>query len=485
MAVADFARELERRWDSAEEGPPAEALAELFRFTFGAKPESRALLNFVHGRLLRRTISHARSRTSFYAGEAYADWIETGAGEPPDLSCWPVLERPQVIERFDELIASDVTFNSVCHTSGATGPSLNIYKSSEELAFLWSYYSRLLRPAVEEIRPVPLILSLPNFYHGVPVRLPSFGKVFVSGVTDDLLVQDAVKVLQRRYRIPGHDARISVISGLSYQIKFFTSFLIEQGYFPRDFGIRSLNIIGSYTSKLTKSFLGEAWRALIFERFTLTESAGGANKCLHCGHYHLDPHVIGEVVDPDTLKPLEEGVGLLVLTQLHPFVQMQPLIRYYTGDLVRKVRSDCAVTMTFDFLGKTSNCVGWKRDGATEWLLFSSDLYEIINEMPDIRLVENFSTVTLARDRSVGSPPVFSQRAYIPEYRPFTIELKLELRYAPHCYPDRLAELSARIREGLRAANPVLAARLDEWAVVLDIGFAGPGALGNSFVMKV
>lgn len=488
METGEFARQLEQRWGSGQAFPGgAGELADLLRFTYEPTPNASILLQHAHKRLLAATWRHARAHTAHYAGEEYATWNETEPGAPPDLSVWPILDRRRIIERFDDFIASDVTFSSVSHTSGATGPSLSIYKSVEEIRFLWSYYEKLLEPALRQPGPRPLILSLPNVYHGVAVRLPSPGKVFVGGVTDDLLASDAIKVLAKSYHIPGHESRISVVSGLSYQLKFFTSFLIEQGYEPKDFGVRSITLIGNYTSRLTRSFLADAWQALVLERFTLTESAGGALRCPRCGYFHFDPHVVGEVVDVDTGAPLEEGVGALLLTQLHPFVQMQPMLRYRTGDLVRRRRSECSVALTFEFLGKTGNCIGARLEGSrTEWLLFSAGLYETINELPDIRPIDNFPGVRKALDRTVGSPFVFTQSAGpAGDGGPFTIALTFELRYAPHCFPRRVEELREIIRAGLLAADNALARRVGDGSVRLAIDFAGPGALGDAYVMKI
>jgi hypothetical protein len=488
MDPAEFACQLERRWGSDWLSPPEpRALADLLRFTYEPSAKAAALLGHVHRRLLAATWRHARTQTAYYASSEYASFMEGEAGAPPDLRAWPILERRQVIERFDDFIASDVTFASVSHTSGATGPSLSIYKSVEELRFLWAYHERLMEPAVRQIQPLPLILSLPNLYHGVAVRLPSLGRVFVGGVTDDLLASDAIKVLEKSYRLPGHDRRISMISGLSYQLKFFTSFLIEQGYEPKDFGVRSLTIIGNYTSRLSHRFLADSWQALVLERFTLTESAGGALRCLSCGCFHLDPHVVGEVVDVDTGEVVEEGVGALLLTQLHPFVQMQPLLRYRTGDLVRRRRTECSVALTFEFLGKIGNCVGSRFGGTrTEWLLFSVNLYEAINELPDIRPIEGFPAVRGALDRTVGAPFLFTQSMQpASDGRPCVLTLTFELRYAPHCFPRRVEELRDTIRTSLLEANNALARRVGDGSIRLEIGFVGPGALGDSYVMKI
>jgi phenylacetate-coenzyme A ligase PaaK-like adenylate-forming protein len=487
MNVSDFALELERQLEAQDLAPSPVDLADLFARTFDYSEHSRALLHVLQKYLLRKTLRHARATTNYYASPDYQDWpVRSKPEAAPQLSCWPIVRRGEVIERFHNFIAGDVSFEAECHTSGSTGPSLSIYKSSEELAFLWNYYSRLLASARASDAALPLVLFLPNLYHGVGIRLPSLGKVFVSGVTDDTLIQDALKVLLKVYGIPGHESRVSVITGLSFHIRFFTSYLLEQRFDPSEFGVRSLNLVGEYVSRPARRFLADAWQATIFDRFTLTESVGGANRCVRCDHLHLDPHVIGEVVDIDGQQPLQEGVGELVLTQLYPFVQMQPLVRYATGDLVRRGTTDCATNMTFDFLGKASNCVGWKPDGKTEWLIYSADLNDLISETPDIRLHGAFfSNVSVVRDTTVAGLPVFTVKTSEGCDRPFSIELTFELRYAPHVFKSRVSELEDRIRTRLRSCKTALARRLDEGSVQLGIRFVEPGALGDAFKIKV
>ena len=406
--------------------------------------------------------------------------------DPPDLGCWPLLNREQVIRHRETLIATDVHFAQICHTSGSTGPSLDIYKSFEELRFVYDYYEAMFSPLIRRLVPVPLNLSLPTAYHGVPMRVPSIGKVFVSGVTDNTLIQDASKLLMKEYSIPGHATRISTISGMLFHIHFFTSFLIEQGITPADLGVRAIIVCGGYASRAALKFLRDSWNAEIHDRFSLTESVGGANRSWEDGLFRMDPHVIAEAVDVDSGMSVPQGVGYLVLTQLHPFVQMNPLIRYNTGDLVRRVpnpdEDDCFV---FEFLGKASNCISWQPEGSSEWLIFSTDYYDILCDIPDVNLIEWFANVTVAHDRGVGSKPIQRSSTSLTADGHLMIHLEIELRYAPHCFPNQITKLRDQIINGLASKNLALAKRLLEKSVSIDISFSGPGSLHGASVIKV
>lgn len=199
--------------------------------------------------------------------------------------------------------------------------------------------------------------------------------------------------------------------------------------------------------------------------------------------YELDPHLVGEVVDPDTELPARGPVGLLVLTNLRPFVQMQPLIRYTVDDLVRVVPS--SGPMRFQFLGKAANCVSWIRDGRREWLLFSAALNELLSNMPDVNVHEWFANVRVVQDRTIGSLPIVSVAAQEQDGRLF-IAISVELRYAPCTRPAQIQELRSRIVDGLRATpDTALAARMDRGEVMLDVAFAGPGGLKAPLVIKI
>ena len=168
-----FARELRQKLESLASVEP-EGLANLFQYSTYEGPLPQALLYTLQTFLLKRTVAHARQHTQYYAAtESYKQFIEVDDGEPPDLRCWPIVNRQLVTERFDEFIADDVNLRSVCHTSGTTGTPLNVYKSFEEIQFLNAYYRRLLRPFIHSLQSRPLILSFPNVNHGIDSLLLS------------------------------------------------------------------------------------------------------------------------------------------------------------------------------------------------------------------------------------------------------------------------------------------------------------------------
>ncbi len=64
---------------------------------------------------------------------------------------------------------------------------------------------------------------------------------------------------------------------------------------------------------------------------------------LPCGHYHLcEDTVRTDIVDPQTLKPLQRGTGLVIGTNL--LNTAMPFIKYVQGDYVTvSDQKECAV----------------------------------------------------------------------------------------------------------------------------------------------
>lgn len=91
----------------------------------------------------------------------------------------------------------------------------------------------------------------------------------------------------------------------------------------------------------TRSRIETAWDARVIDHWGMTEiaSLGVESEDRSGGMYLLETEVIAEIVDPETLEPVEPGeVGELLITNLGRLGS--PLIRYRTRDLVKASTED-------------------------------------------------------------------------------------------------------------------------------------------------
>lgn len=483
-AATLFVEEFLRRLEAAEAVEPG-PLAEMFRMGFAPTSKGAAVLGGLQTFLARLTLAHARAQSLYYRSRpSYDAGIGKNADHTPDLSALPTIDRTEVKRHFAEFVAENVKLRSVCHTSGTTGSPLEIYKSHEEIAFLGQFFTTLFKPAYRTLGKT-LSLSFPTPHHGVPIPMPTPSIPFVGGVTDDTLIKDAARVLSTSYLVDGEARRISQLQGMAFQVLFFTNYLMEQGTEPSSFGIELINIAGGFVPAHWRTFLAQAWNCTVNDRFSLTETVGGATRCHQCGAFRPDPQLLFEALDIETGRPLEAGIGKLCVTNLYPFAQMMPLIRYETGDLARR-RLCCTGVQAFDFLGRLQNCASLGSGRERRWLIFSSELHEVLATLPDLNVYQWFSNVRAARDRTVGSLPITALKQSAGADGRLDLALNAELRYSPHTFPARADEVRRCIVDHLVAVEDTeLAAALADGSATFSVNFLPPQGLEDDYVIKI
>lgn len=132
--------------------------------------------------------------------------------------------------------------------------------------------------------------------------------------------------------------RPSVLLGTPGQLHRVARAAAGLGVDTRKLGVERLISPGAVLDE-TREPLQSIWGTEIFDRYGLTEAGSVAGECTaHPGGMHLlEREFIAEVLRPDSLEPVPEGLpGELVLTNLGRLGR--PIVRYRTGDLVRLIR---------------------------------------------------------------------------------------------------------------------------------------------------
>ncbi|HCA48203.1 MAG TPA: phenylacetate--CoA ligase [Armatimonadetes bacterium] len=122
-------------------------------------------------------------------------------------------------------------------------------------------------------------------------------------------------------------------------------FCDQAGIAPsRDLSVRVIFVGGEPHSEQLRRRIEEGFGAKVYNCYGLSEMAGPgiAMECMAQDGMHLcEDQYLLEVLDPETLEPVEEGqIGEVVLTTLRR--EANPLIRYRTRDMARLLPAECA-----------------------------------------------------------------------------------------------------------------------------------------------
>lgn len=410
--------------------------------------------------LLRKTFDWCVERSAFYrkrfSGISQFDGLS-------DLHRLPILRRDDIVAEHDDFLCEPGVPAYVQYTTGTTGTFFPLYRSYAEAAFIGEFYNAraMEHPNVTGSQR-PLHLTLTSAYHGAGTPIPGTAYVLSAGVYDRTQAMQARNLLTRSFEFPGVEARVSTIVGGDILIRALTAFLMDEGIDPASLSVRMLVFTGGYTSTRTKELLARLWNATVIDRYSMSEIFGGAVQIHAGGPWVFDIEVIPEVVNPETLKPVTAGIGVLVLTSLFPFSQMMPMVRYYTGDLVEVVAGvSTQENLTIRLLGRERRSAFEMRNGAVEPLVLSAHLHDAIEALPDVAATPRFAG--LASDAAMEFA---GKLHYSLDTRRNTqgaieeVRIGIGLRYAPWIYKDRADQIATQIRDALYHRSPWLRERV-------------------------
>jgi len=119
-------------------------------------------------------------------------------------------------------------------------------------------------------------------------------------------------------------------------------YLLDHGIAPQStIPLKGLLLNGEAMDSNRRRFIEQEWRAIVYSLYGAGEVGTIGAEChIQNGLHIFDEDFLLEVLDPQTLQPVPEGVvGELVLTTLER--ASMPLIRYRLGDLVRWIPGEC------------------------------------------------------------------------------------------------------------------------------------------------
>ena len=180
----------------------------------------------------------------------------------------------------------------------------------------------------------------------------------------------------------------NVIIGVPSFIVKLIEFALLNGINPDDSSVGKIICIGEpiRESNLEWNKVGQHirshWDVELYSTYASTEMATAFTECIHGrGGHQLNELIYTEVIGEDD-QPVAPGeTGELVVTTLQ--MEGMPLVRFRTGDLVRKLEEPCACGRTSarlsPVIGRKSQMIKYK--GTT---VFPSAIQQILDHLPEV-----------------------------------------------------------------------------------------------------
>ncbi|WP_375500155.1 hypothetical protein [uncultured Nostoc sp.] len=338
--------------------------------------------NNYYQKLLTLTLSNA-SNIPLYSKQ-WTTNIAQKVQNQEDLRLLPLILREVYQSYMESNSNQPESVKVVHHTRGTTGKLLYRYRTNEELQFLSEFFIKLQESSIDQgISRKRIILNQTDGHHGTSIPIPT-GNLVINLSNDYWGILHFMDMVQKQFDIAGCEPKASIISGFNLFIVLCTLALIKNGINPKDTDVK-LIFSGGFLSSASRKFMKDTWEATLIDNFSLSEVFGSAPLCPICERYSFEPTVIAEFLDPFSKEPVENGLAVLVLTELYPFVRYHPLVRYWTDDLVWVEKSTCACRhQVFWPKGRFCHALLDSTLKPETILLTSLELFEALEETPEI-----------------------------------------------------------------------------------------------------
>lgn len=350
----------------------------------------------LHDRLLPETVRQALMAPAYR--ELWSECDPSRVRSVEQLRELPLLDRAAVERQRERLLVPGLQPSHVQWTTGTTGSPLVLWRAHAESVAI----ARIFRPE-PSTTPRALVLSVREDFHGTATAIPTRQFALEASIADERSIEHALDLLTRRFEAPGIEERVTLVSGTDTALRALAHYAAHAGMDLAALPVKAILTYGDFVPRSVRGWLEHVWGAPLVDRYSCAEHFGGASSFPGNDLYRFDPHVIAEVVDVLSGEPVRSGVGVLVLTSLHPFVQLMPLIRYRTDDLVEVVNGeDPQGSLVVRLKGRLRDAVP-ERSGRP--LLHDADARNAVEGLPGVVYVTRRTNLTApGLARAIGRP---------------------------------------------------------------------------------
>lgn len=352
-------------------------------------------------RALKVTARAAVSGTLYY-GELFSRiGLEPGDMSAESLKHVPVTTKPTLRGRLGAFVSAKAEPALLATTTGTTGMPTSVWFSRRELR-IFSALSTIAAMGTLGLRDRHVLayagcsratLALTVSKESVTRSGASF--VHVGMVDPDVCLERLAAPLGLRGKRP----QISHVTAPTSYLAALVHAAETNGWQAGDFGLEHIEVAGEILTEALKVRARNALGAEVTDAYLGTEVApAGASGCER-GHLHFGREFAHfEILDPVTFAETPPGeVGMVVATPYAPYRDCTMLLRYATGDLVRRHGTDLSCTLAH--LPATSPILG-RFSGPLSLRVHSRQVLELLESEPGVPLPARYR-VTGDADRPV------------------------------------------------------------------------------------
>jgi len=252
-------------------------------------------------------------------------------------------------------------------------------------------------------------------------------------------------MLLAEYHFAEGPVRATIVSGSGHDVALLGQAWLESGPVGHHLAIHTLYLLGYVDAGLYRFLKSVFEDPQIVERYSLTEIFGGASRREPKAKFLLDPYVMGEIVDEGGVPVSPGEAGELTLTELFPFVQMQPLIRYRTGDIVLSRNEEAE--LAFDWWGRRESCVRVSVAGVERWVAGYGPLADWLSLQPLVAREPHRAGLSSIASTEFGAPCVRLRNGRNGTHAMVDVGLRVNPWWALESVNSLAAGIWARLRK--------------------------------------
>lgn len=329
--VADLRETLE------EFGDPTDEALELL--TARAENDPEVLRNLAEHRL-RKAVRNAAAQTSYYRRVLAEAGVDVNNIDLESFASIPLTPKSALRSAPFAFVSDRSEPVLLAQTTGTTGMPTSVWFSRYELeaGAALSALSLMLLSGMRPQHTLATFFSNRSTFTLVSMQqsmaLMGAGAVAV-GMVDPRIALDR---LAAPLHVPGKEPQITHMSVTSSYLAALVQHAERDGWNARDFGLQQIFAAGEILTDSLRARAEEVFGAPVSETYSATEITPCGGQVCSQSHLHIPPEqAYVEIVDPLTGTPTPPGgTGVLTVTPYSLYRDTTLLLRYQTGDLVRR-----------------------------------------------------------------------------------------------------------------------------------------------------